>query len=83
MEQDDNRGALSHASNQVSRAINDLAAPLTTIHGYAQLLQRRIRTRGVPSSDELLLSLGRIEHAARAMEMRLRQLEEDTSEQKR
>lgn len=65
--------------NEVTRAIDELAAPLTTIHGYAQLLQRRVRAGRTVSDENLLTTLGRIERAARTMEERLRQLEEDTA----
>jgi hypothetical protein len=79
MEPDGNRDERPSANLQVSRVIGDLVGPLTTIQGYSQLLQRRIRARGVPASDDLLAALARIEAAARVIDARLRQLGEELS----
>lgn len=79
MRPDDNPPQHPREDNEVARAIDELAAPLTAIHGYAQLLQRRVRAGRTISDENLLITLGRIERAARTMEARLRQLEDDTA----
>lgn len=79
MESNSNKSGPRREDDQVARAVDDLAAPLTTIHGYAQLLQRRIRARKAVNNDAMLEALSRIERAARSMEARLRELEEETS----
>lgn len=79
MRSDGNPPQHPREDNEVARAVDELAAPLTAIHGYAQLLQRRVRAGRTISDDNLLMTLGRIERAARSMEARLRQLEDDTA----
>ena len=74
---DNDRDRHQHEDNEIGRAVNDLTPSITVIHGYAQLLQRRIRARGMPAEDDLLKALARIERAARAMDERLRRLEDE------
>lgn len=56
--------------------VNDVRKPLTVIHAYAQLLQRRIR-QGSIGEEEMLDRLARIEEASQRIEARLHELEGD------
>ena len=49
-----------------SRDLERIANPLTVVHGYTELLQRRIRRGQTIQDEELLRILGLIEAASRS-----------------
>ena len=59
----------------LDRFLNDLRAPLSVIHAYTQVLQRRILQRRVYDEQHLLARLAVIERSAKTIEARLREHE--------
>jgi hypothetical protein len=62
-------------ADDLTALIGDMTACITTSHGYAQYLQRRIHRGSLDSSEDLLCHLAIIEHAAKVMGERLRTFE--------
>lgn len=86
MEPGDKRRTRGHQRyldpEEVNHAIGDLRVPLTVVHGYTQLLQRRIRQGRILEAYACLEGLVSIEQAAQAMEAKLRRLDEMTQARK-
>lgn len=86
MESGDKRRTRGHQRHldpeEISHAIGDLRIPLTVMHGYTQLLQRRIRQGRILEAYACLEGLVSIEQAAQAMEAKLRRLDEMTQARK-
>jgi signal transduction histidine kinase len=80
MEPGDKRRTRGHqrslGPDEISHAVGDLRIPLTVLHGYTQLLQRRIRQGRILEAYACLDGLASIEQAAQAMEAKLRSLDE-------
>ena len=76
MESRENSPPLAVAATDIVTALDleRLANPLSVVHGYTQLLQRRIRGGHVMKDDELLRILSLIEGASRSIKTRLKDL---------
>lgn len=48
------------------QSLESIANPMTLVHGYTQLLQRRLRRGQAIDAEELLRVLGLIEHSSRS-----------------
>lgn len=72
----DRRYDNEHEGAVPDEVIHDLVTPLTVVLGHVQLARRRFRQGEVLDHDAFLHTLWHIEHAARMMDTRLRELRE-------
>lgn len=75
MDPENNKRANGQGSQDIvivtSGELQRLRIPLSVLHGYVQLLQRRLRQGYALDHDELIQTLGVMEEASRAIQTQL------------